>query len=121
MAVTQLVCTLGVDAASTGVPLSVSVKGSGDPVASFPDDTDVTAAVGVLVADGASPTQAHVTDLDDAYTIYLATVTAYQSTSLSGNVAVSIDTSVVTTLRELKAALDAIYLAAQSGHGGLTP
>lgn len=44
---------------------------------SQPDATAFEAALAVLVADGASPTQAHVTTANNAYTTLKAAYTAY--------------------------------------------
>lgn len=118
MASIQLVATLGIN--SGGAPLSVGVGGTGDNVATLPSTTQITTDIGVLVADGATPTQAHVNDLDGHWTTYLAAVSAYSSASLSGNFSVSIDLAAVTTKRQARACLDAIWQAIQAGAGGLS-
>ncbi len=73
--------------------------------------TDVAAAVAVLVADGASPTQAHVNTLNTAWGL-LATAIATAKTSTAAakaagasNVVLDIDTAVVTTKNGVRAAL----------------
>lgn len=77
--------------------------GNGAFNASFGEvsSTAVGAAVAVLVADGASPTQAHVTTLNNAWT-------AFQGT----NAVLDYDDSVITTQAALKAVLNQIYAAA---------
>lgn len=119
MASLQLVATLGTN--SGGAPLSVGVRSPGDNVATLPATTTVNTDVATLVADGATPTQAHVTTLDTDWTAYKAALTAYSAASLSGNFAVSIDLAAVTTKRQARACLDAIWQAIQAGAGGLAP
>lgn len=66
----------------------------------------VADAVAVLVADGASPTEAHVTDLNNAWTAYLA--------AAQKNVTLDVDNSVVTSMNALRRALDALLLLARA-------
>lgn len=74
--------------------------------------TNVAAAVAVLVADAASPTQAHVNTLNTAWGL-LATAIAAAKTSTAaakaagavGDVVLDIDTAVVTTKNGMRAAL----------------
>lgn len=67
--------------------------------------TDVAAAVAALVADGASPTQGHVTTLNTAWGL-LATAIANAATgATAANVVLDIDSSVVTTKNGVKAAV----------------
>lgn len=74
--------------------------------------TNVAAAVAVLVADGASPTQAHVNTLNTAWGL-LATAIATAKTSTAAakagaagaNVILDIDTAVVTNQNGVRAAL----------------
>jgi hypothetical protein len=61
----------------------------------------LAAAVATAVADGASPTQAHVTAINTA----LPTV--------QGDLQVSFDTSKITTVNQLKRACDALLQAAR--------
>jgi hypothetical protein len=85
----------------------------------LPDTTDVAAAIAVLVADGATPTEAHVTTLNDAWTAYLAALATYSASSASGNMVLSIDTAVVTTKRKFRAGLATFTQAINSGIGSL--
>ena len=66
--------------------------------------TDLEAAMAVLVADGAAPTEAHVTDADAALTAYLAVQTA----ETAGQLTVVYDTTM--TLNQVKAALKVALL-----------
>jgi hypothetical protein len=91
------------------------------PSSSAPSQTAVSAAealvvtdVATLVADGASPTQAHVTQLNTdwgtlktALDAYLAAVTAYAGTvsGAVGDVTVTVNTANVTNSRQLDSAL----------------
>jgi hypothetical protein len=85
----------------------------------LPDTTDVAAAIAVLVADGATPTEAHVTTLNDAWVIYLAAITAYSASSAAGNMVLSMDTAVVTTKRKARAGIATFMQAINSGIGSL--
>jgi hypothetical protein len=95
-----------------GVPLSISSRQSGDPVALA---VTVAAAVAVLVADGATPTQAHVTTLNTAYTALAATQMA-----AADGVGISINTANVTTRNQLKNVFDR-FMVAMQGRALLTP
>lgn len=77
------------------------------------DAIPVAAAVAVLVADAASPTQAHVTTLAAAYTTLAADIAA-NGAQVSGNVVVSFDTAVITTQRMLRAALEKVLFDIKS-------
>ena len=77
------------------------------------------AAVAVLEADGASPTQAHVNDLRAAWNTLSADVTAVNAAIASAAVVVEFDPAVVLNLNNLKKALDSIY-AQVSGTNYLT-
>lgn len=72
--------------------------------------TNVAAAVAVLVADGASPTQAHVNTLNTAWGL-LATAIAATNTAGSANVVLDIDVAVVTTQNAARDALRRITQA----------
>lgn len=82
--------------------------------------TNVAAAVAVLVADGASPTQAHVNTLNTAWGL-LATAIATAKVSTAAakagvaakNVILDIDTAVVTTQNGVRAALRDIMRAVE--------
>jgi hypothetical protein len=85
---------------------ATSIQGSG-----VPDFATVTANVATLVADGATPTQAHVNTLNTNYTPTVAAIT--------GDVSIVWDATKVTDLNHLRAALDAALFHAKSGYGGL--
>ena len=72
----------------------------------------VAADVATLVADGATPTQAHVTTLNTDWTAFLASAT--------GDVVISVNTTNITTRNQLRAAVAAI-LRMVEGSGYLTP
>lgn len=78
-------------------------RSNGDPVALA---STLSTAMGVLVADGASPTEAHVTTANAALTALLAAMP-------SSNIALVVDLATVTDTRKLKTLLDAIYLTAR--------
>lgn len=90
-----------------GGAYSSSVKGG-----SAPDFATVTTDVATLVADGASPTQAHVTSLNTAYTALAA--------AINGDVTVVWNGATITSVSQLKAALDRALEGARSGIGALT-
>jgi hypothetical protein len=71
----------------------------------------VNTDVGVLVADGATPTQAHVNTLNTDWTAFLA--------SHTGDIVVSVDTAKVTTKNQFLAAIAAL-LAVVDGSSILT-
>jgi hypothetical protein len=99
-----------------GGKYSSSVASSDVP--SFPATTTVAADVATLVADGASPTQAHVTTLNSDWGT-LNTAVAAVSTAISSDMSVVWDNAKITNLNQLRAALNAALLHAQSGYGGL--
>lgn len=83
------------------------------------DQATMITDMAVLVADGASPTQAHVntvnsdfTTLQTDYTALKAQITAVAAET--GDVYLSIDTSKIVTLNDLKAALDNLLRMAQA-------
>lgn len=78
----------------------------------------LVAAMAVLVADAASPTQAHVTTANSALTSYLADVPAGRPTN--ADVVVSVDAATVTTRSRLRAALRRVELIFE-GSDALTP
>lgn len=63
--------------------------------------TALIAAIGVLVADGATPTQAHVTTANAALP------------PIQGDLTVSFDNTKITTVNQLKKACDALLQAAR--------
>jgi len=80
--------------------------------ASAPDIASVVSATATLVADAASPTQAHVTTLNAAVTPLNA--------ALTGNVVVMWDTSVITKRNQLREALRRALHAVDGGFGALS-
>lgn len=105
MTSTQSTGTLGVTGAN-GLPLSVQFKTCGDPAALA---VTAAAAMAVLVADGATPTQAHVTAMNTAYSALAATQ--------GGDINIAVNLANVTTLNQLRAALRAYeQVAAGSGY-----
>lgn len=83
----------------------------------------VAANVATLVADGASPTQAHVNTLNTNYGLLnsaLTAQTALLATLISGNMVVTIDTAVITSQNALKAAIKELLLSI-TGSATLTP
>lgn len=88
--------------------------------------TDVAAAVAVLVADGASPTQAHVNTLNTAWGLLETAIAAAKVSTAAAvvsaapaNVVLDIDTAVVTTQNGVRAALRSIDQALKGS--GLAP
>lgn len=75
------------------------------------DTTAVAADVATLVADGATPTQAHVTTLAADWATLLGGYT--------GDVVISYDTTKLTTITQLKRVFDMI-LSVAYGSGNLT-
>jgi len=85
---------------------SVAVKGG-----SVPDFATVTTDVATLVADGVSPTQAHVNTLNTDYTALTA--------AINGDLTVLWDGATFTKRNQLRAALKAVLAAVEGGYGGL--
>lgn len=102
MAVSQIKVTLGADLGEGKFNTSASY--GTDPVAAA---VPVAAALAVLVADGASPTQAHVTTLNSAYTTLAAAIS-------TANLTVQVDTAVITTSNGVKAAFQKALQAAKN-------
>jgi hypothetical protein len=103
---------------------NVQRGGLSDPSATAaPASTTVAANIATLVADGATPTQAHVTTLNTNWGTFLTSETAYRAavaTAIGGaDLTVLFDTSKFTTMNQVKAALDSILRAA-SGSGKFT-
>lgn len=112
MASRAISVTLGAAVSPDGV-YCASAGGAKDPVvaaAAIADKTAFEAALAVLVADGASPTQAHVTTANNAYTTYAAAVVTYQTAvqaSVAGNLVLILDTAVLTTSNKISSAVKA--------------
>jgi hypothetical protein len=105
-----LTLTKGADSNSDGRP-SMAQGGGAGPVTSY-DYTNVAADIATLVADGATPTQAHVTALNGHWTTLKASLDAIAAET--GDVYLSVDTSKIVTTNDLKAALDNLFKMAQS-------
>lgn len=75
--------------------------------------TDVAAAVAVLVADGASPTQAHVNTLNTAWGLLATAIAAADAAGGAVNVVLDIDEAVVTSQNAMRAALRKIMQAVE--------
>jgi hypothetical protein len=101
--------------AGFGVPLTNTAT-----VASGTLLTNVTAATAVLVADGASPTQAHVTTLNTAVGLLATAVAATTTAAGSSNLVIDFDAAVITSLSQLRAAIDHA-LKILSGSDAVTP
>ncbi len=101
-------CTLG---QSLGEGRFNSTSGSVPPastsagVAAGTLTDDVAAAVAVLVADGACPTQAHVNTLNTAWGLLATAIAAANTGAAAANMVLDIDTSVITTRNALRAGL----------------
>lgn len=101
-------CTLGGDlgegrfAAGAGAVTPASVSSG---TASGTLTTNVAAAVAVLVADGASPTQAHVNTLNTAWGLLATAIAAANTATTAANAVLDIDTSVITTQNGVRAAM----------------
>lgn len=96
---------------------NVSIGGLGDPSSvAAPSSAAVAADVATLVADGASPTQAHVTTLNTDWGTFLTAETAYRA-AVGGAVGgadftVIFNLTKFTKLNQVKAALDHVLRAA---------
>jgi hypothetical protein len=91
--------------------------------ATIPSATALEAALTTLVADGASPTQAHVTAVNDAYTTYeadIATQTAAITAAQAAPVLVNVVAATVLTYSNLTRAIASV-LQRFAGSGLLTP
>lgn len=78
--------------------------------------TAFEAALAVLVADGASPTQAHVTTANSTYTTFAA---AMGGVPVGRDLVVSVDLAKVSSISSLRAAFNRLLLAAEAG--GMAP
>lgn len=87
--------------------------GGASPVPSALSTAAVAADVATLVADGATPTQAHVTTLNTHWGTLLTAIGA-QTAAETGDVYLSIDTAKIVTSNDLKAALDNLLKMAQA-------
>lgn len=109
MATQAIKSTLGPARASGGY----ESQGSATAVGAAPSTAAVEAAVAVLLADGASPTQAHVNTLSAAWITLKALVDAV-TTPPTGNLVVLYDDAVITDGNRFKSSLDGALQAARS-------
>lgn len=94
---------------------SAGMSGTGaDATTLVADQVTAAAALATLVADGATPTQAHVTAFGLTYTALAADIAAL-NTALSGDVQITWDSTKVTTITQLKAVFAAALQAAAGG------
>lgn len=96
MAISAVVVTLGAHLGEGKYNSSHSFT-----VPAVADATAFEAALATLVADGASPTQAHVTAVNNAYTTLKTAKTAYD-TATAGNLVVLVDTAVLASSNAAK-------------------
>lgn len=115
MAYSTIAQTLGAAQPEPSLVQLVAGYPTANGILNGPDSTAVAAAVATLVADGATPTQAHVTALNTAWGTLLTNSTA------KGDVIVLVNPTNVPTLTKLKRAFDASFQAFVGGLGGLTP
>lgn len=83
------------------------------------DYTAFAAALAVCVADGASPTQAHVTTTNGAWATLKALIDAATG-QVSANLVVTVDKANIGTISKLRAAFNDLLRAAE-GSGQFTP
>lgn len=108
MAQSVLNATLGADLGEGR--FTISVKPKANIVAA--DTTDVAAAVADLVADGATPTEAHVTALAAAWAILLAEIDALNGSAAdSADLKIVVNTANVTTANKFVALMRALLNA----------
>lgn len=94
-----------------GSEVSSASGGLGTAVA---DLATVAANVATLVADGASPTQAHVTTLNTNFGTFQTAFTAFTGTAATAALLVVIDTKVIGTVSVLRAMFNQALLNAAS-------
>jgi len=89
---------------------NVSTGALADPNGTAPATTTVAANVATLVADGASPTQAHVTTLNTNWGTFLTAYNSYTGGvgALTANASFFFDPAQVTTMNQARAILRAI-------------
>lgn len=103
---------------------NVQAGGLTDPTTTAPVTTSVAADVATLVADGASPTQAHVTTLNTDWGTLLTAINAYtaaSATAIGGaDVTILFNTSKFTNMNQVRAASNALLRSAAAS-GMFTP
>lgn len=111
MAARSIIVTLGTD--NGDGTFVTKPAGKGDPVvvgAAIPSFVNLAASMAVLVADGASPTQAHVTTANNDLTTLTAASVAYNAAmqgAVGSNLVLILDTAVLTTSNKIKSAVAA--------------
>jgi len=115
------VITVTLNQSLPGGAYSITAGTLADPNGTAPSTTTVAANVATLVADGASPTQAHVTTLNTNWGTFLTAYTAYTGGvgALTTNAAFFFDPAAVTTMNQARAILRAIEHRLMGS--GLTP
>lgn len=98
--------TLAVDLSG----ITYSLARTGDLASNLPATTTVAANIATLVADGASPTQAHVTTLNGNWTTYLAALSA-AITAASHDLSVVFNDSTLDTVDKKVQAVALIHKA----------
>lgn len=92
-----------------------------DPNSAAPSTTTVAADVATLVADGATPTQAHVTTLNTDWATFLTAYNSYKAgvAALTSHVTLLYDPSQVNTMNKVRAVLRhlELRLAGRIGEG----
>lgn len=103
----NIALTVTVKQALDGGRYSISNGALANPNASPPSTATVAADIATLVADGALPTQAHVTTLNSDWGTFLTAETAYRGGvgALTANVTLLYDPSAITNMNQLRAAL----------------
>lgn len=104
---TNIVITATLNQAIPGGGYSVSNGTIANPNGTAPATTTVAANVATLVADGASPTQGHVTTLNTNWGTFLTAYTAYVGgvAALTADVTLMFNPSTVTTMNQIRASL----------------
>lgn len=103
----------------TDTESAYSTRLAGASVPAAASTTAVAADVATLVADGASPTQAHVTTLNTDWGTLLTAINAINSVATTGDVTVIWNAATITKRNQLRAALKAALKAVEAGYGGL--
>lgn len=119
MALAAINVTIGQSLGGGAYSSSVKSNSVPDFSGATTDLSTVSDDVATLVADGASPTQAHVTTLNTDFTAFSASYTSLAA-SINGDVTVVWDTTVITSIAQLRAAIERALIGARNGIGGLT-
>lgn len=100
-----LTVTVGQSIGNGGYSITNGVLAN--PNGTPPSTATVAADIATLVADGASPTQGHVTTLNTDWGTFLTAETAFRGgvSALTANVTLLYDPSAITNMNQLRAAL----------------